>query len=192
MRMDLKTICQKVEATALTAKATAYPEQNQVVVTFTNRPDVQIALLTHYLQRQLENGRVGYDDLADLLKSVRCIANSENDEHHAIHGSTEASIVLGLDHASDIGRWGKMRLAYLEQHGMLDQTSLKTNVDIIQAMRQIDLAGDALFHQYLQIEKAKQAISDDLKVSDPLRWVVLMKKATSEAENQVIRQIIEC
>lgn len=75
MKMDLDTLCGKVEATALTAHAFPIVETNQIIVTFTNRPDIEIALLTPYAQQQLAAGRLDYELLADMLKSIRSVAN---------------------------------------------------------------------------------------------------------------------
>lgn len=50
--------------------------RHQVIVTFTNRPDVELALLTSYLQQQVKARKMEYDDRADLLRSVMKIANN--------------------------------------------------------------------------------------------------------------------
>lgn len=76
MKMDLETLAKIVEERVPTARATCVPEVNQIVVTFTNRPDVEVSLLAPYLQSQLRMGRIGTDDLSELLFTLRRITNS--------------------------------------------------------------------------------------------------------------------
>ena len=75
MKIDLETLCRNVEAAEPTARAKAVPEQNQVIVTFANRPDVEIALLTPWYQMQIKKGWMENEDLAEILLSVRRVAN---------------------------------------------------------------------------------------------------------------------
>ena len=56
MKIDLENLCRKVEAAEPTARTRAVPEQNQIIVTFTNRPDVEVALLTPWDQMQIKRG----------------------------------------------------------------------------------------------------------------------------------------
>ena len=74
MKIDLETLCRKVEAAEPNARAKAVPEQNQIIVTFTNRPDVEIALLTPWYQMQIKKGWMESDDMAELLCMIERIA----------------------------------------------------------------------------------------------------------------------
>ena len=51
MQIGLETLCRKVEQAELTAHCHPLPGNDQVVVTFGNRPDVEIALLIPYAQQ---------------------------------------------------------------------------------------------------------------------------------------------
>ena len=74
MKMDLETLCRRVEAAVPTARATAIPEATQIVVTFTNRPDVEVALLTPYLQAQIKKQQMHDEDMFALITSLVSIA----------------------------------------------------------------------------------------------------------------------
>ena len=80
MKIDLETLCRKVEAAEPNAKAKAVPEQNQIIVTFANRPDVEIALLTPWYQMQIKKGWMESEDMVELLLSVRLVANNKAGE----------------------------------------------------------------------------------------------------------------
>ena len=74
MKIDLETLCRKVEAAEPNAKAKAVPEQNQIIVTFANRPEVEIALLTPWYQRQVKKGWMKNQDILELLFDIRRLA----------------------------------------------------------------------------------------------------------------------
>ena len=76
MKIDLETLCRKVEAAEPNARAKAVPEQNQIIVTFANRPDVEIALLTPWYQMQIKKGWMESEDIDELLFSTKKVANS--------------------------------------------------------------------------------------------------------------------
>ena len=73
MKLDLETLAKIVEERVPTARATCVPEANQIVVTFTNRPDVEVALLTPWMQRGLVNGTLVYQDITELIQSLQSI-----------------------------------------------------------------------------------------------------------------------
>ena len=73
MKMDLKTLARGVEERVPTVRTICVPESNQIVVTFTNRPDIEVALLTPYYQRKVVNGDLRFIDLEELLNSLQSI-----------------------------------------------------------------------------------------------------------------------
>ena len=75
MKIDLETLCRKVEAAEPNAKAKAVPEQNQIIVTFANRLDVEIALLTPWYQMQIKKGQMESEDVVALLLGLKRIAS---------------------------------------------------------------------------------------------------------------------
>lgn len=78
MKINLKTLEEKVKQTVPTATTAICLEQDQIIVGFTNRQDVEIALLTPYAQAQLRKGFIEDDYLNELLRSVKNIANYES------------------------------------------------------------------------------------------------------------------
>ena len=74
MKIDLETLAQMVEERIPVTKATCLPEQNQILIRFANRPDVEVALLTPYFTRKLTNGSLDFCDLDNLLIDLKKIA----------------------------------------------------------------------------------------------------------------------
>ncbi len=75
MKMDLETLAKIVEEQVPTARATCVPEANQIVVTFTNRPDVEVALLTPWYQNRAKNHTLDVSDVLELVMSIRPFAS---------------------------------------------------------------------------------------------------------------------
>ena len=53
----------------------------QINVSFDTRPDVEIALLTPWAQKEVRSGAINQDTLSDLLFSIRTIANYEPENY---------------------------------------------------------------------------------------------------------------
>lgn len=78
MKIDFQSLCDRVEAAEPSAHALIIPEQNQIIVRFDHRPDVEIVLLTPYLQSVVLQGIICDDDLSELLFSIRRIAHFQS------------------------------------------------------------------------------------------------------------------
>ena len=70
MKMDLEALARIVEERVSTVRATCVPEANQIVNTFTNRIDLEVALLTPYYQHKVASGNLSFIDLEDLLNNL--------------------------------------------------------------------------------------------------------------------------
>ena len=74
---DLEMLCNQLKQSVPTVITKAYPEYNQIIVGFSNRPDVEIALLTPYFQRKAKMGNLNNSDIDELIASVRRISDAQ-------------------------------------------------------------------------------------------------------------------
>ena len=89
-----------------------------------------------------------------------------------------------------IGKYGKMRLDYLKKHRRGTYTTLLTSCTLNQhlyeteqeAKRQIDITLSRLVKE--------RDITEELKATNPLRWVQEMNNAKQSAEEIVLNEII--
>ena len=89
-----------------------------------------------------------------------------------------------------IGKYGRMRLDYLKKHRRGTYTTLLTSRTLNQHLyeteqevkRQIDLTLSRLVKEC--------DITEELKATDPLRWVQKMNNAKQSAEELVLNEII--
>ena len=77
MPMTLATLASKIESAVPEARCQVISAQGQIVVRFTNRPDVELSLLTPMQQRQLRDGYLDPDDYSELIFTLRKIANAQ-------------------------------------------------------------------------------------------------------------------
>ena len=89
-----------------------------------------------------------------------------------------------------IGKYGRMRLDYLKKHRKGTYTTLVTTCKLNEhlyeteqeAKRQIDLTLSRLVKE--------RFITEELKVTDPLRWVQEMNNAKQSAEEIMLNEMI--
>jgi len=89
-----------------------------------------------------------------------------------------------------IGKYGRMRLDYLKKHRRGTYTTLLTSCTLNQhlydteqeAKRQIELTLSRLVKE--------RDITEELKATDPLRWVQEMNNAKHDAEEIVSNEVI--
>ena len=89
-----------------------------------------------------------------------------------------------------IGKYGRMRLDYLKKHRRGTYTTLLTTCTLNQhlyeteqeAKRQIDITLSRLVKE--------RDITEELKATNPLRWVQEMNNAKQSAEEIVLNEII--
>ena len=101
-------------------------------------------------------------------------------------------LVLPSQPTGDIGRFGRMRKKYLEEHQpdtfslMLMENALTQHLMEIdrQANEQIDLITS-------QLAKA-EGVTENLKARDQRGWIQAMNSCRARAEEQVKRELIFC
>lgn len=97
---------------------------------------------------------------------------------------------LGKQTSYEIGRYGNLHLDFIKKHRRGTYTTLYTenrlneylhNIDL-QAREQIDL---------LTAQMAEQmGATEELKASDPMRWVQMMNNIKASAEEIVLKEVV--
>ena len=99
-------------------------------------------------------------------------------------------LMLPPQPTGNIGRFGRMRKKYLEEHQpdtfalmLMENTLMQHLIDIDrQANEQIDPITSRLAQA--------EGVNEDLKASDQLEWIRAMNSCRARAEEQVIREIV--
>ena len=89
-----------------------------------------------------------------------------------------------------IGKYGKMRLDFLQKHRRGTYTTILTEGRLNQYLHEIDVQGRELMEHTLSLLVKERGITEELKAADPLRWVQKMNNAKHCAEEMVLNEIV--
>ena len=89
-----------------------------------------------------------------------------------------------------IGKYGKMRLDYLKKHRRGTYTTLLTTCTLNQHLYETEQEAKRQIALTLSRLVKDRGITEELKATDPLRWVQEMNNAKQSAEEIVLNEII--
>ena len=70
MGITLEELSRRIEEDVPTAKALPISHANQIIISFSDRPDVEVSLLTPWYQMRLSNGILSDADIGELKKEL--------------------------------------------------------------------------------------------------------------------------
>lgn len=98
--------------------------------------------------------------------------------------------ISASDSHTDIGHYGRMRKAYLEEHRPGLYTRLILSGKLYDHLAETDqVCRDRMKRMIAQLAEA-EGINEQLKVSDQLGWISRMNSIRSQAEEIVLQEII--
>lgn len=89
-----------------------------------------------------------------------------------------------------IGKYGRMRLDYLKKHRRGTYTTLLTSCTLNQHLYETEQEAKQQIAPTLSRLVKERGITEELKVTDPLKWVQAMNNAKHDAEEIVLNEII--
>ena len=97
---------------------------------------------------------------------------------------------LGEQTSYEIGKYGKLHLAFIKQHRRGTYTTLLTENRLNEHLHGIDEQA----HEQLDLHITQMAnqlgVSEELKASDPMRWVQMMNNIKASAEEIVLKEVV--
>ena len=97
---------------------------------------------------------------------------------------------LGEQTSYEIGKYGKLHLAFMKQHRRGTYTTLLTEGRLNEHLHGIDEQA----HEQLDLLTAQMAermgVTEELKASDPMRWVQMMNNIKASAEEIVLKEVV--
>ena len=89
-----------------------------------------------------------------------------------------------------IGKYGSMRLDYLKKHRRGTYTTLLTSCTLNQHLYDTEQEAKQQIELILSRLVKERGITEELKTTDPIRWVQEMNNAKHSAEEIVLNEII--
>ena len=89
-----------------------------------------------------------------------------------------------------LGKYGRMRKAYLKQHRPILYNQLLMTEKLYPHLREIDETANSRLEQMIpQLAEAAGA-TETLKAADPMQWVGLMNTCKAQAEEILLAELI--
>ena len=97
---------------------------------------------------------------------------------------------LGEQTSYEIGKYGKLHLAFIKQHRRGTYTTLLTEGRLNDHLHAIDEQAHEQMESYITRAAEQMGVTEELKASDPIRWVRLMNNIKSLAEEVVLKEVV--
>ena len=89
-----------------------------------------------------------------------------------------------------IGKYGRLRLDFMLKHRRGTYTTILTEGRLNLYLHEIDEQGRELMEHTLSLLVKERGLTEELKATDPLRWVQKMNNAKHCAEEMVLNEIV--
>ena len=89
-----------------------------------------------------------------------------------------------------IGKYGRMHLDYIKQHRRGRYTTLLTEGRLNEHLHSIDEQAHEQIDLHIAQAAERMGVTEELKASDPMRWVQMMNNIKASAEEIVLKEVV--
>ena len=89
-----------------------------------------------------------------------------------------------------LGKYGRMRKAYLKEHRPLIYNQLLLTEKLYPHLIEIDETAQSRLEQMMPQMAKEAGATEELKASDPMKWVGLMNNCKAQAEEILMAELI--
>lgn len=89
-----------------------------------------------------------------------------------------------------LGKYGRMRKAYLQEHRKITFNSLLLTGKLTAHLTEIDRTASERVNRIVSEMAAAQDVSEALKARDPMAWVGAMNSLKAQAEEIVLSELV--
>ena len=89
-----------------------------------------------------------------------------------------------------LGKYGRMRRTYLQEHHKVLYNQMLLDGSLWPHLREIDKQAQSIVNAIIARMAEIDGVTEELKATDPMRWVGLMNNYRHCAEELVIREIV--
>ena len=97
---------------------------------------------------------------------------------------------LGEQTSYEIGKYGKLHLAFIKRNRRGTYTTLLTENRLNDHLHSIDEQAHEQIDLHIAQMAKQMSVSEDLKASDPMRWVQMMNNIKASAEEIVLKEVV--
>ena len=100
------------------------------------------------------------------------------------------SLSLSEQKPQPLGKYGRMRKQYLQEHRPVLWNSLLLSEKLYPHLREIDEAANRRLEQMMPELMQSAGVTEELKASDPMQWVGLMNTLKAQAEETILTELV--
>ena len=97
---------------------------------------------------------------------------------------------LGEQTSYQIGKYGKLHLAFMKQHRRGTYTTLLTENRLNEHLHSIDEQAHEQIDLHITQMAKRMVVTEELKASAPMRWVQMMNSIKANAEEIVLKEVV--
>ena len=101
------------------------------------------------------------------------------------------NLTLSETEAKPLGKYGRMRKQYLQEHRPVLWNTMILSEKLYPHLREIDETANRRLEQLMPELMKQNGVTEDLKASDPMKWVGLMNNLKSQAEEIILAELIQ-
>ena len=90
----------------------------------------------------------------------------------------------------EIGKYGRLHLDFIKKHRRGTYTTLLTEGRLNEHLHIIDVQAHEQIDIHIKQMAERMGVTEELKASDPMRWVQMMNNIEESAEEIVLKEVV--
>ncbi len=119
------------------------------------------------------------------------IYNEQNGLHYTLHGDYYLpDLVASEKDYSPLGKYGMLRKTYLKENKKILYNRMLLNDTLWPHLLEIDEQAHEMVETMVAQMANAEGLTEEMKSTDPMRWVGLMNNFKNAAEEVVLREVV--
>ena len=97
---------------------------------------------------------------------------------------------LGKQITYEIGKYGHLHLDFIKKHRRGTYTTLLTEGSLNELLHSIDEQANEQIDLHIAQMAKRMGVTEELKASDPMRWVQMMNNIKASAEEIILKEVV--
>lgn len=99
---------------------------------------------------------------------------------------------LSEDDTTPLGKYGRMRYRYLEEHRQGLCTELLLSGELMHQLHEVDREAQQMMETMLPKMARDAGLKEEMKNTDPMRWVGTMNTLKAQIEEIIFAELVYC
>ena len=100
------------------------------------------------------------------------------------------NLSLSQQEQQPLGKYGRLRKQYLQEHRPVLWNNMILSEKLYPHLREVEQTANRRMEQMMAELKKSAGVTEELKASDPMKWVGLMNNLQAQAEEVILRELI--